>query len=142
MDLATLIGLLAAIAIVIGAILIESNILDFVNLPGLAIVIVGTVFVTLIKYRLVSVTASFKLAFTTVFVEKSDNPIFLIQQVRELSAVVRKEGILGLENVEIEDPFLSKGISLCIDGHPPEFGMREVLRWPPEFPLPLPPRLH
>ena len=45
----------------------------------------------------------------------------IIQQVKELSSIVRKEGILGLENSEIDDPFLGKGIGLCIDGHPSEF---------------------
>jgi chemotaxis protein MotA len=121
MDLATLIGLLLGIFIVVGAILIDSSILDFVNLPGLAIVFVGTFAVTLIKYRLNSVVGSFKLAFSTVFLERTENPIMLIQKVRELSGIVRKEGILGLESVEIEDPFLAKGIALSIDGHPTEF---------------------
>ena len=51
MDFATLIGLLAAIVIIVSAILLESGILDFVNIPGLIIVLVGTVAVTLVKYR-------------------------------------------------------------------------------------------
>lgn len=121
MDLATLIGLILGILIVAGAILIDSSLLDFVNLPGLTIVLVGTLAVTLIKYRLTSVVESFKLALVTVFLERTENPIMLIQKVRELSGVVRKEGILGLENIEIEDPFLAKGIALSIDGHPTEF---------------------
>lgn len=121
MDLATLIGLILGILIIAGAILIDSSLLDFVNLPGLTIVLVGTLAVTLIKYRLTSVVESFKLAFVTVFLERTENPIMLIQKVRELSGVVRKEGILGLESIEIEDPFLAKGIALSIDGHPTEF---------------------
>lgn len=121
MDLATLIGLILGIIIVVGAILIESSILDFINIPGLAIVFVGTMAVTAIKFRLTSVAESFKLAFTTVFLERTENPIMLIQKVRELSGIVRKEGILGLESVEIDDAFLAKGIALSIDGHPTEF---------------------
>lgn len=121
MDLATLIGLLAGIAIVIGAILIESSLLDFMNIPGLGIVVVGTIFVTLIKFRLSSIADSFKTAFSTVFIDKTEQPVVLIQQVRELSNIVRKEGILGLESAEIDDPFLKKGIGFCIDGHPSEF---------------------
>jgi len=121
MDLATLIGLFVGIFIILGAILIESNIMDFINVPGLAIVLIGSIAVTLIKFRLASVATSFKLAFSTVFLEQTENPIMLIEKVRELSGLVRKEGILGLENIEIEDDFLAKGISLCIDGHPSEF---------------------
>jgi chemotaxis protein MotA len=121
MDLATLIGLLVSVLIIVAAILLESSILDFVNIPGLVIVVLGTLTVTLIKYRLTSVSASLRLALSTVFLERTGNPFLLVQHVRELAAVVRKEGILGLENVEIEDPFLKKGILLCIDGHPAEF---------------------
>ncbi len=121
MDLATLIGLLAGCLIIVGAILLESSILDFVNIPGIGIVIVGTIFVTLIKYRLATIAHAFKLAFSTVFFDRTENPLMLIQQVRELSGIVRKEGILGLENAEISDEFLQKGIGLCIDGHPPDF---------------------
>jgi chemotaxis protein MotA len=126
MDLATLIGMIAAAAIIVGAILLNSGLLDFVNIPGLGIVIVGTLFITLIKFRLSSIGDAFKLAFSTVFMDRTENPVILISQVRELATVVRKEGILGLENVEIEDEFLKKGIALCIDGHPPEF-IEEVL---------------
>lgn len=121
MDLATLIGLIFGVIIIVGAILVESSIMDFVNLPGLAIVFIGTIAITLVKYRLSSVATSFKLAFSTVFLERTENPIMLIEKVRELSGIVRKEGVLGLENAEIEDPFLAKGIALCIDGHPSEF---------------------
>jgi len=126
MDLATLIGLVFSIFIILAAILIESSIMDFVNLPGLGIVFIGTIAVTLIKFRLSSVALSFKLSFSTVFFERIENPVFLIEKVRELSGVVRKEGILGLEQAEIEDEFLAKGIALCIDGHPSEF-IEEIL---------------
>jgi len=121
MDLATLIGLLASISIIVAAILMESGILDFVNLPGLGIVVIGSMTVTLVKFRLNTVASSFKLAFSTTFLERTENPIVLIQQVKELSGIVRKEGILGLEKIEIDDPFLNKGIAQCIDGHPAEF---------------------
>lgn len=126
MDIATLIGLVFAIITILGAILVESSIWDFVNIPGLLIVVVGTLAVSLSKYRLSSIADSFKLAFGTVFVDRTESPVVLIEQVRELSGIVRKEGILGLERAEIEDDFLKKGIALCIDGHPPEF-IEEVL---------------
>ncbi len=126
MDIATLVGLVFGIITIAGAILVESSLLDFVNIPGLLIVVVGTFAVSLVKYRLSSIASSFRLAFGTVFVDKTESPVVLIEQVRELSGIVRKEGILGLERAEIEDAFLEKGIALCIDGHPPEF-IEEVL---------------
>lgn len=126
MDIATLIGLLAGILVIIGAILVESSILDFMNIPGLLIVVIGTLAVSLMKYRLSTVASSFSLAFSSVFVDRTRDPKELIYQVSSLSNVVRKEGILGLEKVDIDDAFLQKGVALCIDGHPPEF-IEEVL---------------
>ena len=37
-----------------------------------------------------------------------------------MALVVRKEGILGLENHATKNEFLQKAINLCVDGHPPE----------------------
>jgi len=51
---------------------------------------------------------------------KSVPPEDLITEAVELANVARKEGVLALEGREISDPFLQKGISLCIDGNPPE----------------------
>ncbi|ARU54150.1 flagellar motor component [Oleiphilus messinensis] len=121
MDIATLIGLFAGIAIVLLAIVSGSEIWDFINGPGLAIVVFGTMAVTLIKFRLSTVWVSLRLALKTVFVDRLESPILLIQHLSDLGKVVRKDGILGLERVEVDHPFLKKSIDLCVDGHPPEF---------------------
>ncbi|MEC7433455.1 MAG: MotA/TolQ/ExbB proton channel family protein, partial [Pseudomonadota bacterium] len=42
--------------------------------------------------------------------------------------VVRKEGILGLENHDTKDEFLQKAINLCVDGHPPELVEEALLQ--------------
>ncbi len=126
MDIATLIGLITGSSIVILAISSGSQLWDFVNFPGLAIVIGGTMAATFIKFRLSSVFSAFGLAFKTTFLERTDDPLKLIQQVRDLASVVRKDGILGLESFEVDSAFLKKSINLCVDGHPPEF-VEEVL---------------
>ncbi|UZE96122.1 motility protein A [Alkalimarinus alittae] len=126
MDIATLIGLLTGSSIVILAITAGSSLWDFINLPGLGIVIGGTMGATFIKFRISSVLKSIGLAFRTTFLERTEDPLALIQQVRELASVVRKDGILGLESFEVENAFLKKSINLCVDGHPAEF-VEEVL---------------
>ena len=50
----------------------------------------------------------------------------LIREVSSLAALVRKEGILGLENHQTQSEFLKKAIHLCVDGHPPEL-VEEIL---------------
>ena len=126
MDLGTLIGLVFGLAIVAVAVVSGSEALAFVNVPGLAIVLGGTLAVTLIKFRLATVMASAKLALRTVFLEKTDSPVKLIEQARHLAGVVRKDGVLGLERQTVANPFLKKCIDLCIDGHPPDF-IEEVM---------------
>lgn len=126
MDIATLIGLIAGISIVLMAILSGSELWDFVNGPGLAIVICGTFAVTLVKFRLSTILSAVKLANTTVFLERLQHPVSLVIQLRELGGIVRKDGVLGLEEYETDNEFLKKAINLCVDGHPPEF-VEEVM---------------
>ena len=121
MDILTLVGLLAGVSVVALAILSGSDLGTFINVPGLAIVLFGTFAVTLIKYRLHSVSSAFRLAIQAAFTDRTTNPAQLVVQVRELAGVVRKEGILGLEAYETEVPFLRKAINLAVDGHPPDF---------------------
>lgn len=121
MDILTLVGLIAGVAIVTVAMLADATLATFLNIPGLMIVLGGTFAVTLIKFRLGSVAGSFRLALSTVFRERTDRPLELIRNVAELARVVRKEGILGLEAHETGNDFLRKAINLCVDGHPPEF---------------------
>lgn len=121
MDILTLVGLLAGIAVVSAAILTGSSLDAFVNGPSLAIVLVGTFAVTLVKHRLRSIVTSTRLAFHTAFMDRTEHPLNLIKQVNELAQRVRRDGILGLEDYHTSDEFLKKGINLCVDGHPPEF---------------------
>ena len=120
MDILTLVGLVAGVLIVILAMLANASFLTFLNLPGLAIVIGGTIAVTLIKFRLSSVMGAFRLALSAAFFDRVPRPTELIREVGALALVVRKDGILGLENHQTDNGFLQKAINLCVDGHPPE----------------------
>lgn len=121
MDISTLIGLISAVIIVVAAILSGSEIWDFVNGPGIAIVVFGTMAVTLIKFPLSSIVEAFRLAFRTTFLDQTLRPVPLILELRKLGGFVRKDGLLGLEDYQTDNAFLRKTINLCVDGHPPEF---------------------
>jgi len=128
MDILTLVGLLAGVLIVLLAMLANATVMTFLNFPGLAIVLGGTFAVTLIKFRMATVVSAFRLAFRTVFTDRLPRPAALIVEVGVLGRVVRKEGILGLENHETDDDFLKKAINLCVDGHPPELVEEALLQ--------------
>jgi len=120
MDILTLVGLVAGIGIVIGAMLIDASISTFLNLPGLAIVVGGTLSVLLLRYRLRNIMVAMRLAFSTVFRDRVDAPGDIVMEVSRLAQKMRREGVLGLEDYKSNNPFMTKAISLCVDGYEPE----------------------
>ena len=119
MDLATLVGMLGAIGIVLAAILTGGSALVFVNIPSILIVLGGTVMVVMIKFSMGQFFGAFKVAMGAFF-NKTDDPESLIEKIVELANVARKEGMLALENQEIENEFLDEGIKMLIDGNSKE----------------------
>lgn len=120
MDLATLIGLLGAVGIIAMAMVIGGSAILFVNIPSLLIVLVGTMFATLIKFPIGHFFGAFKIAMKAFFA-KTDDPAQLIEEGVALANIARKEGVLGLEGQDIQNEFLKRGIQMCVDGHEPEF---------------------
>ena len=118
MDIATLIGLLGGIGIIIGAIATGGEIMLFVNLPGLLIVVGGTFMITLMQVSMKDFLSSFGIAMKAFFYKTDDAPT-LIEEAVQLADVARKNGLLALEGQEIGNDFLKQGINLCVDGHDP-----------------------
>lgn len=116
MDLATLIGMLGAIAIVLAAMLTGGSALVFVNVPSLLIVMGGTLMVVMIKFSLGQFFGAFKVA-ARAFVFKVEDPEELIEKTVHLANIARKEGMLALENEEVDNEFLDEGIKMLIDGN-------------------------
>ncbi|MEO0436801.1 MAG: flagellar motor protein PomA [Pseudomonadota bacterium] len=116
MDLATLLGMVGAIGIVLAAILTGGSALVFVNVPSILIVVGGTIAVVMIKFSMGQFFGAFKVA-ATAFINKIDDPEELIEKIVELANVARKEGMLALENQEIDNEFLDEGIKMLIDGN-------------------------
>jgi len=116
MDLATLLGMVGAIGIVLAAILTGGSALVFVNIPSILIVLGGTFMVVMIKFSLKHFFGAFKVA-VRAFIFKLESPDELIAQIVELANVARKEGMLALEEQEISNPFLNQGIQMLIDGN-------------------------
>lgn len=119
MDLATLLGMVGAVGVMIGAIVLGGDVMVFVDPASIVIVLVGTAFVVLFRTTLGQFLGSFKVALGA-FLHKSTSPTALVEEAVSLANVARREGLLALEGKDISHPFLQTGISLCIDGHPPE----------------------
>ncbi|MEM8839579.1 MAG: MotA/TolQ/ExbB proton channel family protein [Pseudomonadota bacterium] len=120
MDLATLIGILAGFGIIVLAIFTGGTLSTFVDLPSVLIVIGGGLCATLIRFPLTGILGAFLLGGKIAFSHRTTPPAKIIEKMTELSEVIRKEGPLGLENVEIDDPLMKKGAQYVADGYDPD----------------------
>jgi len=121
MDIATIIGILSGIGLVIGSILMNSGLDIFIDIPSLMIVIGGTIAATLINYPIKEFLKVMGL-FVKVFVSKTENPGQVVDKIVDLGNVAKKEGLLALEKSlkEEKDEFLTKALQMTVDGLPVE----------------------
>lgn len=119
MDFATLIGLIGCFGVIVAAILVGGSALLFINVPSFLIVVLGTAFATVAKVSFKDYFGSFKVGLNALFY-KTNDPNALIETAVQLADMARKNGLLALEGQEIDNEFLKRGISLCVDGHDPD----------------------
>ena len=119
-DLATIVGLLGAFALVFAAIYLGGSVGSFINIPSILIVLLGTIAVTLTCFSFKEVLATFFVIRKTMSAnlrEPNDGAV----QILQISQLARQKGILSLQEVLEKissEPFLHKGISLIVDGLP------------------------
>ncbi len=121
MDLATIVGLVSGVVLILSAILLGGNLGAFIDVKSVLIVLGGVLAATLIMFPLRTVVGSIKVA-VKAFREDTWNLDAIIDQMVGLSRLARTNGILALEDAErdITNPFLKKGIQLAVDGNEEE----------------------
>ncbi len=119
MDLATLIGLIGATALIVLSMFMAGELGMFVNAPSLVIVVGGSTFAVMAKFGLGQYLGAFSVAGKS-FINKIEDPIDLIDEIVALADTARKGGLLSLEGKEVNSAFLQKGIQLLVDGHEPD----------------------
>lgn len=127
MDIGTILGLLAAAALIGGAISIGSSLLVFVNIPSLLIVAGGTLCGLFVAFPLARTKESLKVA-KNAFLTRPRQAEAILELMRNLSMKARREGVLALEEVarSHDDDFVRRGLQMVVDGQPPET-IEEVL---------------
>ncbi|BCO08541.1 chemotaxis protein MotA [Desulfolithobacter dissulfuricans] len=121
MDIATIIGIVAAFGLMLMAILQGGGLGMFIDVPSMLIVFGGTIGVALINYPLADILGAVKVAKKTfLYQETSTND--LITQLIEFANKARKEGILSLQALidSVDDQFLVKALQMAVDGQEPE----------------------
>ncbi|WP_406664277.1 flagellar motor protein PomA [Gallaecimonas sp. GXIMD1310] len=116
MDLATLIGIVGAFAFIVMAMVMGGSISAFMDVPSVLIVVAGSMCVVLMKYNMGQFFGATKIAMKA-FMFKLEKPEELIEKAVEMADAARKGGFLALEEAEITNSFMQKGIDLLVDGH-------------------------
>lgn len=117
MEISTIVGLSVGTILVLLSII--GDIGAFIDIPSVLIVGGGTVGAVITRYSF-SVLLNFpNIVLKTIFT-KLENPQEMIKKIISLSIEAKKNGILGLEKVQIDNIFLKKGVQLAIDGVEPE----------------------
>lgn len=114
MDIGSLVGIVAGLALIVSAILLGGDPQGFVNIPGLMIVVGGTAAATFLTFPLRDVLAAFRGAFI-VFTEEKQKPEDLIHNILDITKSARQRGLLVLAELETNSSFLKRAGNLLAD---------------------------
>lgn len=125
MDIGTVAGLVFGSVLISISIYLGGSVGSYFDLPSILIVLGGSLCTLFIRFTFSDVINSFKVA-AQAFSVKTSSPEDVIRELVHLSNIARKEGLLRLEKVPVNDPFLKKAVMYCVDGYEPEF-IQQVL---------------
>ena len=118
-DSLTFIGLIVStVLVLVGAAKgSSSGLKNFFDVSSILITVLGSFGALMITFTIDDIKLiknALQYSFKTMSVSKLD----LLEQFKTLSKKARKEGLLSIESdvMGIEDPFMKKGLELCIDG--------------------------
>ncbi|NRA87877.1 MAG: MotA/TolQ/ExbB proton channel family protein [Rhizobiales bacterium] len=117
MDFATIGGMFAGFALIITAMILGGGVGQFGDTQSALIVVGGAIATTLMRFSLKGVGSALILGSKMAFAGKDIQPRAMLDEITELSEIMRKNGPLGLEEVKIEDDFLKKGVQYIADGY-------------------------
>lgn len=126
MDVMSILGVLGAFGIVGGLILFEGDIGPFINAHAIIAVFGGAIVATMIRFPMRSITQGLPTGLGYFMKLRKVGPRDLVDEIGKLADIVRKSGPIALENVQVADPFLAKGIRYIADGYEADY-IRESL---------------
>jgi len=115
MDIASIVGLIGSIGVIIGAMISGGGLAPFVDVPSILIVFGGTAFTVLYNAPMSVFLGHFG-AMGKAFMPPIKKQDELIERMVELSGIARKDGMMALEGQEVPDKFFQKGLQMLVDG--------------------------
>jgi chemotaxis protein MotA len=121
MDLATAVGLLCGLVVVVTLIFLGGDLRMFYDLHALIVIGGGVLAATLVRFTFSDMLHGLPLGIKFAFSMRSTHPRELIDELTQIAEVVRKNGPMALENIQVDDSFLAQGIRYVADGYDREF---------------------
>ena len=119
MDIVTLLGLAVGLSLIMGAIVIGGTFDVFINVPGMMIVLGGTLASIMVAFPFEEVIQAFTAAFK-MFVQRKTKVRDVVNIMVKVAEISRREGLVALENVQTENMVLKKSCQLIADNADPD----------------------
>jgi chemotaxis protein MotA len=129
MDIASVVGLLLAVSLVLGSIATGSApFTAFMDIPSVLVVLGGSMGAAFICFPLRSILSVPNVT-KKVFFNKAESIPALIEQLVSLAETARRDGLLALEGrlEEVDHSFIRLGIQMAVDGTRPEV-IEDIMR--------------
>ena len=115
MDLASIVGILSGLFLIVSAIFLEGDLTNFFSIAGIMIVFGGTIASTLLTFPLKDVVKAFRAGFFVLY-ERDTDPNDMVKVILKLSKISRRKGLVSLSKIKTNYPILKKGCNLIADG--------------------------
>src|ERR1044071_9074439 len=117
MDLSTGLGLAFGGIVLVTLIMMGGDLRMFLDLHAFIVIFGGATAATLIRFPLGSIFHGLPLGLKFAFTLRRMSQRDLVDELAGLAEIARKQGPVGLEKIEIDDPFLAKGVRFVADGY-------------------------
>src|ERR1700743_726224 len=126
MDIMASVGLGSGIIVVTTMVLMGRDLEMFVSEHAVIIIFGGSISATMIRFPLQAILHGLPLGAKFAFTMSRLSARDLVDELARIAEIARKQGPVGLEKVEAEDPFLAKGVRYVAAGYYLEF-IRDIL---------------
>ncbi len=122
MDIATGVGILGGFLTVFMLIMLDGgNFGAYMDKHAAIVIFGGATAATMIRFPFASMLHGLPMGLKFAFTMRSVHPRELIEEITRVADIVRKNGPVALENVQVGDPFLAQGIRYIADGYDRDF---------------------
>src|SRR5690349_16908335 len=121
MDIMTGVGLVFGMIVIATMMLLGGDLHLFVSEHAIIIIFGGSIAATMIRFPLSAIMHGLPLGAKFAFTMSRLTARDLVDELARIAEIARKQGPVGLEKVETNEPFLAKGIRYVADGYDLEF---------------------